>query len=42
MMEATDKWGHAPRSDSNYQKNYIQGIYGAIPYLTNGVPNEEV
>lgn len=25
---------HAPRNDTNYQKNYIQGLYGAIPYLT--------
>lgn len=42
MMEATDKLGHAPRSDSNYQKNYIQGIYGAIPYFTNETPTESV
>lgn len=40
MMEATEKLGHAPRSDSNYQKNYIQGIYGAIPHLINESPNE--
>lgn len=35
MMKATDKLGHTPRSDSNYQKNYINGMYGAIPYMVN-------
>ena len=35
MMMATDKLGHAPRSDSNYQKNYVNGLYGAIPFLVN-------
>ncbi len=30
----SDSLSHAPRNDSNYQKNYIQGMYGAIPYLT--------
>lgn len=32
---------HAPRNDSNYQKNYIQGLYGAIPYLTCERPGIE-
>ena len=35
MMMATDKLGHAPRSDSNYQKNYVNGLYGAIPFMVN-------
>ncbi len=37
MMKAQEynsQLNHAPRSDSNYQKNYIQGLYGAIPFLT--------
>lgn len=32
--ERSDSMKHAPRSDSNYQRNYINGKYGAIPYLT--------
>ena len=32
--ERSDSLKHAPRNDSNYQKNYINGKYGAIPYLT--------
>lgn len=32
--EKSDSLNHAPRNDSNYQRNYIQGKYGAIPYLT--------
>lgn len=32
--EISGRLQHAPRNDSNYQKNYIQGMYGAIPYLT--------
>lgn len=32
--ERSDLLKHAPRNDSNYQKNYINGKYGAIPYLT--------
>ncbi len=35
MMMATDKLGHAPRNDSNYQKNYVNGLYGAIPFPIN-------
>ena len=31
--ERSSSLNHAPRNDSNYQKNYIQGKYGAIPYL---------
>lgn len=34
----SDSLNHAPRNDSNYQKNYIQGMYGAIPYLTSEKP----
>ena len=34
----SDSLSHAPRNDSNYQKNYIQGMYGAIPYLTSEKP----
>ena len=43
MMKAQEingRLGHAPRSDSNYQKNYIPGMYGAIPYLTCDAPSE--
>lgn len=32
--ERSETLSHAPRNDSNYQKNYIHGKYGAIPYLT--------
>lgn len=35
MLQATKYLNHSPRNDSNYQKNYISGKYGAIPYLTN-------
>ena len=36
MMDAPEfkEKGVAPRNDTNYQKNYIQGKYGAIPFLT--------
>lgn len=27
--------GSKPRNDSNFEKNYIAGRYGAIPYITN-------
>lgn len=27
--------GQKPRNDSNYEKNYIAGRYGAIPFLMN-------
>ena len=36
--ERSDSLKHAPRNDSNYQKNYIQGKYGAIPHLTTERP----
>ena len=36
--ENSDSLSHAPRNDSNYQKNYIAGRYGAIPYLTSEKP----
>ena len=25
--------GAKPRTDSNYEKNYLEGKYGAIPYF---------
>lgn len=43
-MEQTDLYnlmdivlpdGTKPRNDSNYEKNYIAGRYGAIPYIVN-------
>lgn len=43
-MEQTDLYnmmnielpdGSKPRNDSNYEKNYIAGRYGAIPFITN-------
>lgn len=36
----SDHLDHAPRNDSNYQKNYIQGKYGAIPFLECGFPSD--
>jgi hypothetical protein len=24
-----------PRNDANYEKNYIAGRYGAVPYIVN-------
>ena len=27
--------GSVPRNDTNYEKNYIAGRYGAIPYIIN-------
>lgn len=41
MLQAKHNLSHAPRTDSNYQKNYIKGRYGAIPFLTNASPIEE-
>lgn len=41
MLQATKYLKHSPRNDSNYQKNYISGKYGAIPYLTNPSPLED-
>lgn len=40
MLDAKQHLNHSPRTDSNYQKNYIQGRYGAIPFPTNDVPEE--
>ena len=41
MLQATKYLKHSPRNDSNYQKNYISGKYGAIPFMTNEPPTEE-
>lgn len=41
MLQATHMLNHAPRTDSNYRKNYIEGKYGAIPYFINNSPIEE-
>ena len=29
--------GHKPRTDSNYEKNYLAGKYGAIPDLNSTI-----
>lgn len=33
MMDIVLPDGTKPRNDSNYEKNYINGRYGAIPYI---------
>lgn len=33
MMSITLENGSKPRTDSNYEKNYLEGKYGAIPYF---------
>lgn len=33
MMEIKLENGSKPRTDSNYEKNYLEGKYGAIPYF---------
>ena len=38
VHERSEKLSHAPRNDSNYQKNYIQGLYGAVPWITSERP----
>lgn len=38
VHERSEKLSHAPRNDSNYQKNYIQGMYGAVPWITSERP----
>ena len=38
VHERSVKLNHAPRKDSNYQKNYIQGLYGAVPWITSEKP----
>ena len=35
MMDIQFSDGTKPRNDSNYEKNYIAGRYGAIPYIIN-------
>lgn len=37
-QEYSSSLNHMPRTDSNYQKNYIQGRYGAIPWLNSEKP----
>lgn len=32
MMSIKLENGAKPRTDSNYEKNYLEGKYGAIPY----------
>ncbi len=36
MLDIKLESGHKPRTDSNYEKNYLEGKYGAIPYLQEG------
>lgn len=35
MMDIVLPDGSKPRNDTNYEKNYINGRYGAIPYIMN-------
>lgn len=35
MMSIKMENGAKPRTDSNYEKNYLEGRYGAIPYYKN-------
>lgn len=35
IMDIVFPDGSKPRSDSNFEKNYINGRYGAIPYIVN-------
>ena len=35
MMSITLDNGSKPRTDSNYEKNYLEGKYGAIPYFVD-------
>lgn len=35
LMDIVLPDGTKPRNDSNYEKNYIAGRYGAIPYIVN-------
>lgn len=35
MMDIVLPDGTKPRNDSNYEKNYIAGRYGAVPYIIN-------
>jgi hypothetical protein len=36
MLDIKLESGHKPRTDSNYEKNYLEGKYGAIPDLQEG------
>ena len=40
MLEAKQQLKHSPRTDSNYQKNYINGRYGATPFPTNDLSDD--
>ncbi len=35
MMDIVLPDGSKPRNDANYEKNYIAGRYGAVPYIVN-------
>ena len=35
MMDIILPDGSKPRNDTNYEKNYINGRYGAIPFIMN-------
>lgn len=35
MMDIVLPDGTKPRNDSNYEKNYVAGRYGAVPYIIN-------
>lgn len=35
LMDIVLPDGTKPRNDANYEKNYIAGRYGAIPYILN-------
>lgn len=39
MMSITLNNGAKPRTDSNYEKNYLEGKYGAIPYFEDEFNN---
>ena len=34
MMDIKMENGAKPRTDCNYEKNYLEGKYGAIPYFS--------
>ena len=40
MLEAKQHLNHSPRTDSNYQRNYVSGKYGAIPFPMNDILEE--
>lgn len=41
MMEVPMKNGAKPRTDSNYEKNYLEGSYGAIPKIKLAIEDFE-